>query len=260
MRPRKALALLLSFVFVSQWGQQGLRAEDKGFHPVSVNLLGSSTDRTPVDIEIVGSTSLIPDAHQLQPERVLRLRLDRAYVNNFLTKSAPGFSILSISVDRPTTLPQALVAAVSLQGNFHKDITGVPALTPDEAVRRHVILTIRSDRPNGSFSDYAKGAVECVQENAGNDLQEMKLLTSFGAKACARAIQRDGRKWLARREGAELAVIECHGGGGRVIGCSTNFDYQKFAVKLQFHESLLPKWRELIAFAEEFLSSRQVSR
>jgi len=258
MRSRKVLALLL-FASASPWSH-GLRAEEKGFHPVSVNLLGFSTDRNPVDIEIVGSTSLVPHQHQLEPDRVLRLRLDRAYITSFLTETAPGFSILDISIDQPTTLPQALIAAVSLQGRFHKDIAGVPALTPDEAIRRHVALAIRSDLPNGSFSNYAKGAAECVQEVGNNDLQELKLLPSFGAKACARTIQRDGRKWLARREGAAPTVIECHGGGGRVIGCSTSFDYQKFAVELRFHQSLLPKWRELIAFGEAFLSSRQVNR
>jgi len=256
----KLWVLFVGLLLAPVWNQQGLRAEDKGFHPVSVNLLGSSTDRNAVDIEIVGSSSLVPQQHQLQPDRVLRLRLERAYINSFLTKSAPGFSILSISIDQPTTLPQALIDAVSLQGKFHQDNPGVPALTRDEAARRQVVLEIRSDLPNASYSNYAKGAAECVQDVAGNDLQEMKLLPSFGAKACARTIQRDGRKWLARREGADPTVIECHGGGGRVTGCSTRFDYQRFAVGLRFHESLLPKWREVIAFAEAFLSSKKVNR
>jgi hypothetical protein len=260
VRSRKLWALFFGLMLAPVWNQQGARAEDKGFHPVSVNLLGFSTDRDTVDIEIVGSTSLVPHQHQLEPDRVLRLRLERAYITSFLTQAAPGFSILDISIDQPTTLPQALIAAVSRQGRFHRDIEGIPALEPDEAIRRHVVLAIRSDLPNGSFSNYAKGAAECVQQTGSNDLQELKLLPSFGAKACARPIQRDGRKWLARREGANPAVIECHGGGGRVTGCSTSFDYQKFAVGLRFHESLLPKWREVIAFAEAFLSSKQVNR
>jgi hypothetical protein len=244
----------------SCWNHQAARAEDREFNPVSTNLLGFSTQRNLVDIEIVGSTSLVPHEHKLQPDRVLRLRLERAYITSFLTQADPGFSILGISVDQPTGLPQALIDAVSLRGRFHQDIAGVPALSRDEAVRRHIMLTIESDRSEISYSDYHKSGAECVQETAGGDLLEMKQLPSSGTNACSRSAYPDGRKWLARRDGASPIVIECHGGGRRVVGCSTNFSYQKFSVRIGFHQTLLARWRDVIAFGEAFLSSRQVNR
>ena len=126
------------------WTSPVLSADDKAFRPITTNVLGYSTSRGLVDIEIVGSTSLVPQEHKLEPERILRLRIERAYVTNFLTKADPGFSLLSIAVDRPSGLPEAFISAVSMQGRFHEDIAGVPTLNPDEASRRHITLTIRS--------------------------------------------------------------------------------------------------------------------
>src|SRR3954454_20691561 len=95
-------------------------ASGKAFVVTTDSLLGSSVSREPIDIEIVGSTSLVPHEHILEPYRVLRFRLERAYINNFLTRTAPGFSLLSVSVDRPTGLAEGLINAASMQGRFHQ--------------------------------------------------------------------------------------------------------------------------------------------
>jgi hypothetical protein len=45
----------------------------------------------------------------------------------------------------------------------------------------------------------------------------------------------------------------CHGDGGRVVGCRTDFVFKKFSVQIQFHQIHLDDWRGVIAFAEAFL-------
>jgi hypothetical protein len=240
--------------------QEPSYAGGMAFTATTDNLLGSSISREPVDIEIVGSTSLVPREHTLEPDRVLRFRLERAYINEFLTKSAPGFSLLSVGVDRPTGLAEGLISAASLQGSFRRDLEGVPVLDLEEAIRRQVILSVRSDHSEGSRSGYLKSANECVGAFIGNDLFEMNQTPSLGARACSHSAYPDGRKWLARNDGGTNSVIECHGDGKRIIGCTTEFVFQQFSVGISFHQSFLAEWRSVLAFGEAFLRSKQVAR
>ena len=255
----KLLAAAFGLLLALCWNDQIAYAGDKEFSPITTNLLGYSTTRDVVDIEIMGSTSVVPHEHLLQPDRILSLRLERAYITDFHTKAAPGFSLLTISVDQPTGLPEALISAVSLQGRFHQDIAGVPTLSLDEAIRRHVILNVRSDHSEASRAGYLKGAAECVGNSAGNDLFEMTLSESLGARACSHSVFPDGRKWLVRSDGVPSSIIECHGDGKRIVGCSTDFAFQKFFVQIQFHQSLLADWHSLITFGEAFLASKQMN-
>jgi len=230
-----------------------LRA-DNAFPPITTNM-GYSTSRDLVDIEIVGSTSLVANEHKLEPERVLRLRIERAYVTLFLTKPDPGFSLLTIGIDRPSGLPEALIDAVSIEGGFHQDIEGVPKLNFDEKIRRFVILTINSDRSERSHAFRMRGAPSCAGKLIGNDLFEMNVTASL-VGACPRSVYQDAKKWLARRPDGSLLEIECHGGGGRIVGCRTDFVFKKFSVQIQFHQIHLDDWRGVIAFAESFLVSK----
>lgn len=231
----------------------GLRA-DNAFLPITTNL-HESTSRDLVNIEIVGSTSLVANEHKLEPERVLRLRIERAYVSSFLTSPDPGFSLLTIGIDRPSGLPEALIDAVSIEGRFHQDIEGVPKLTFDEKIRRFVILTINSDRSERSHAFRMSGAASCVGKSTGNDLFEMNVTTNL-VGPCPRSVYPDGKKWLARRPDGSLSEIECQGGGGRIVGCSTDFVFKRFSVRMQFHQLHLDDWRSVMAFAEAFLSSK----
>jgi hypothetical protein len=150
--------------------EHAVSASAEEFRPVSTNLLGASYKRDPLDIEIIGSTSLVSSAHKLQSDRVLRFRLERAFVTSFLTRGAPGFSILAIDINRPTGLPDALISAVSMKGRFHQDIPGVPILSPAEAGRQHIGMTIRSDDSDTSFSNYHNGATKCTRDPEGDGL------------------------------------------------------------------------------------------
>jgi hypothetical protein len=49
------------------------------------------TDRSLIDI--IGSTSLVPDSHGLEPDGVLCFGMERAYVETLLTQSSPGYEL-----------------------------------------------------------------------------------------------------------------------------------------------------------------------
>jgi hypothetical protein len=89
---RNVIALAwLGFLACGIFGAS-FRAAAGEFQPVRQRLT-YSTDTSPVDIEVVGSTSLVPAFHKLIPELVLRLRLARAYVELYAERE-PGFETL----------------------------------------------------------------------------------------------------------------------------------------------------------------------
>jgi hypothetical protein len=98
------------------------------FKPIRERLT-VSTDMTPIDIEVVGSTSLLPRVHELIPELIVRFRLESAYVSLWAERE-PGFEILSIGVDLETASPMSLFETVILGPRFGRDIPGIPKLLP----------------------------------------------------------------------------------------------------------------------------------
>jgi hypothetical protein len=68
---------------------QSLSAVAQPFNPVR-KLTTWYTDRSLIDIEIVGAITTT-DTHKLEPSRVLRFRLERAYVSSLRAKDQAGF-------------------------------------------------------------------------------------------------------------------------------------------------------------------------
>ncbi len=110
-------------------------ASAQPFNPIR-ELTTWYTDRGLIDIEVVGSTSLVPQTHQLEPERLLRFRLERAYVEFFRAQTELGFELVTFGFDLETGLPVSLLSAVVMSGRFHEDIPGVPRVPQRERVRR----------------------------------------------------------------------------------------------------------------------------
>jgi hypothetical protein len=96
------------------------------FNPVR-SLTTWYTDRTPVDIEVVGG---------FDSKSVLRIRLERAFVQYLIARET---TIVSFGLDKDTGLPASLFSAVSPQGELDR-IPGVPVSsgsgTPD-AIAEH---------------------------------------------------------------------------------------------------------------------------
>jgi len=256
----QTLRVAAAFASAVTWMQQAMCADDQGFHPITTNLRGASPRRDIVDIEIIGSTSLVPHEHRLEPDRRLRFRLERAFITNFLTKDAPGFSILALNINRPTGLPSILLAVVSDRGRFQQDIPGVPLLAPAEQGRQHVRITIQSDYSDRSFAGYYMGANKCVTEPVGDNLWAIAQEATIGTTACSRSVYPDGSNWLARLSDGSPIVIACDGRNENEGSCSTRFAFEKFSVRIDFHRSSLRQWRDVIAFGHAFLASKQIAQ
>lgn len=142
------------------------------FDPLRRNLNWSS-DRTIIDLQVVGSTSLLVDSHVLQPERQMKLRLERAYVSSFLRQQDGGFELLNLAVDMPTGLPDAVLLAVATKGPSHRLIAGVPVLRHDERMHRSVLIGIRSDRSLSFIEGMAREAAACAEPGVQNGLRRV---------------------------------------------------------------------------------------
>ncbi|TWB88832.1 hypothetical protein FBZ93_11714 [Bradyrhizobium macuxiense] len=220
------------------------------FKPIRERLT-VSTDMTPIDIEVVGSTSLVPQFHELIPELVVRFRLERAYVGLYAERE-PGFEIFNIGVDLETASPISLFEAVILGPRFGRDIPGIPKLLPEELRRRNMRLSIHSNyrvEHMRKFSDILAG---CRGQTAENGLWVYERKTDCPGLSA----QRFGR--VGQLEDTLLTDIQCD----EVLPaswarCETSFPFEGFRVGLNFDRDLLPRWREVVDFSAGFLKSKQ---
>ena len=99
LAPIYLAALVMPFASVAQQ-----------FRPAS-HVSSWYTDRSPIDVEIAATKGQGRAAHPIDPPQVLRLRLERAYLQLLIRKGQPQSSNVSISFDLPTGLPSALFQA-----------------------------------------------------------------------------------------------------------------------------------------------------
>lgn len=223
------------------------------FQPVERNL-GWSSDRRLVDIQITGSTSLLPDRHVVQPERQLRLRLERAYIWSFLRKKDPGFELLSVSVDRPTQLPAALLEAVAMKGGKQQEDRNVPVVSLDERIRRAVSIKIISDLSYRSLS-LPDGVLSCIEQHTEDGLSRINPAQSPG---CRRPLFEGETFWLTDEvEGFRLSIV-CRE-RERHRQCSVMMPFRGFAISVAFEREDLSKWREIVDFVRSFLESKRLA-
>src|SRR4051812_49029904 len=128
------------------------------------------TDRRLIDIEIIGSTSLVPDSHRLEPDRMLRFRLERAYVQTLLTESSPGYELVSLALDSETGLAESLLNAVANRGRYHEHIPGVPTLSRAEILQAGIQLSLRSDLSRTGVDARSERTKQCVGAPLDDDL------------------------------------------------------------------------------------------
>jgi hypothetical protein len=220
------------------------------FNPIRERLV-VSTDMTPIDIEVVGSTSLVPRLHKLIPELVVRFRLERAYVGLYAERE-PGFEIFNIGVDLETRSPMSLFETAILGARFGKDIPGIPRLLPEELRRRNIRLSIHSDDRAEYLRRFSETIAPCRSQAVENGLWLYERKTDCPGLGA----QRFGR--IGQLEDTLLTKIECDEAlPSSFARCQTEFPFEGFAVRLNFDRDLLPRWREVISFSAKFLESKQ---
>jgi len=220
------------------------------FKPIRERLV-FSTDMTPIDIEVVGSTSLVPQFHRLIPELVVRFRLEHAYVSLYAERQ-PGFEIFDIGVDLETASPMSLFEPVTPAPPFGSDIPGIPKLLPQQLRRRNIRLSIHSDRRVEYMRKFSAILSGCRGQAVEDDLwvyQRKKDCPGLGALKFGR---------VGQLEDALLTNIQCEETlPSSWARCETSFPFEGFSVSLNFDRDLLPRWREVIGFSVKFLKSKQ---
>ncbi|QOZ28932.1 hypothetical protein XH93_39300 [Bradyrhizobium sp. CCBAU 51753] len=214
--------------------------------------LAVSTDMTQIDIEVVGSTSQLPQFHRLIPGLVVRFRLARAYVGLY-AEHEPGFEIFNIGVDLETASPMSLFETAILGPRFGKDIPGIPKLLPEEVRRRNIRMSIHSDDRAEYLRKFGEKLAGChgdvLVENDMWVYERRADCPGLGSRTFGRVVQMDATL---------LTKIECEEWlPPSWARCKTAFPFEGFTVRLNFDRDLLSRWREVVSFSAAFLKSKQ---
>jgi hypothetical protein len=229
------------------------QASAQPFNPIRA-LNSWYTDRNLVDIEVVGSTSLEPRLHRLEPERVLRFRLERAYVDKLIAEKGPGYEIVGFSWDTETGLPDSLFDAVANRGRFHEEIAGIPVLSVAEAIRRTLVISISSDSSAAALQHSSDFIRKCTGAPVGNGLWRYEWINRQG---CTRPTYPGGSRYVAEYSDNLVLRIQCQEESFPGVGCHLRFPFEGFGVDLNFHRDHLANWREIVDRASAFLKSKQ---
>jgi hypothetical protein len=211
--------LLLVQLFVLFLVDIGAPAFSQSFAPAR-DLKLWYTDRTLIDIEVVGSTSMLSDSHRLLPEHVLRLRLERAFVRTLTANAQPGYEIVSLAFDMPTGVADSLIVAAS-QSSASRDGQGdVPALTQSERAKRSLRITLQSNR--------LASALEAASANVGNcaGVAVEGALRRYEHKDrsnCTSPSRPTSTRYVADYDGKLSIVVECRDERFKVWAVICNF-------------------------------------
>jgi len=229
------------------------RTSAQPFNPIR-ELTTWYTDRSVIDIEIIGSTSLVRQTHKLEPERTLRFRLERAYIQFFRAQKEPGFELATFGFDMETGLADSLLSAVALSGRFHEDLPGVPHVPQLERMRRSLLISLESDSSMRSLRNLSDSLRQCRGALVGNALWAYERR---GRPNCYPPAFPTGSQYVAPFDDELLLQIQCQEQSYSGIGCGLRFPFKGFGVEVRFHRDHLPKWREMIDRAKSFLESKQ---
>jgi hypothetical protein len=241
---------LSALIFITTLGVTQLpsTARTEPFEPVS-KLTTWYTDRNPIDVEIIASAGQGSEAHRVEPERILRLRLERAFVDTIFRIERPSFSSVSLSFDMPTGLPSALFTAPPEQVELRGD--PIRQLPRAEFASRTLIILLES---NISSDVLPRVSSELNRCKGGRRQDDLFLYDKDRDRSCVARSLGFGTKYVAHLSEDSSLLIQC---SDSLIGCKTYFPFDGFLRSVSFHESHLPQWREIIGKAIEFLKSKQ---
>jgi hypothetical protein len=213
------------------------QAPAQAFHPIR-ELTTWYTDRALVDIEIVGSTSRVPEFHRLEPDRVLRFRLERAHINKLIADEGPAYEIVGFAFDIETGQPEALLDAVANRGRFHEDIAGIPVVAPGQRVKRTLQMTISSDSSAAALVTASDFNRQCAGATLGDQLRAYQ---STNRRLCVRPSYPRASLYVADYDEGLALRVQCQEATFPGRGCHVSFPFEGFAVDLSFHRDHLGK-------------------
>jgi hypothetical protein len=219
------------------------------FQPIS-QLSTWYTDRNPVDIEIIAYHGIGNERRRLEPERVLRLRLERAYLDLLIRNERPISTIAMLSFDLPTGLPSALFRAppeqVERRGDAIRNLVGTT-----ELASRMINISLEGDYTAEAFQRSSSELSMCKGEKLQEDLF---LYDGMRDPSCRRRSIGGGTKYVGKTTGSDWAFIEC---SNAMLGCKMRIPFEGFLPSVSFNETHLKNWKDIAEKITAFLQSKQ---
>jgi|EndMetStandDraft_8_1072994.scaffolds.fasta_scaffold213549_2 hypothetical protein len=213
------------------------------------------TDRNPIDIEVIGSTSRDPRQHVLQPNRALRFRLERAYVTDLVTRAEPGYEIVTFGVDMPTGLPNSIVKARHFGNEKAPDQPlKPPAISWVDGLKNYLAIQIQSEISDQTLVRRSHALQQCAGRALENGLTSYEWV---GRPRCYAPGNPGGAKFIAQTDSSLKLLVECQKEDFRGIGCKLKFPFEGFGVEITFHREHLSEWGTMVAYAAKFLESKK---
>jgi hypothetical protein len=207
------------------------------------------TDRNLIDLEIIGTKGQADDAIPVQPARVLRLRLERAYVEFLLHKESPPSTHVLITFDAPTGLPSTLFKAPLEQVEVRSD--PIHRLTRQEWGFRSINLSLNGE----NLADNVRRVSNELQNCKGAELQSDLFVFERGQdEKCFRRSIGPGKRYVAKYSDEILLLLRC---SSALLGCEVSIPFEGFLVTASFNERHLPNWRDVAERTTVFLHSKQ---
>ncbi|MBR0844637.1 hypothetical protein JQ607_30940 [Bradyrhizobium liaoningense] len=222
-------------------------ASAQTFDPVS-KLTTWYTDRNPIDIEITAAVGVGDEARPIDPPRVLRLRLERAYVHSLIGK--PPISIVGLSFDLLTGLPSALFTAPPEQVDARGD--PIRQIAHTEAITRTINVVVESNFSSESM----RGASAKISKCKGAEIQsDLLAFDKDRDRTCTVWSLISGTTYVGHLSENNWLFIHC---SSVPIGCTVRFPFGGFFPSVSFNERHLSHWKAIIEKATEFLKSKEV--
>jgi hypothetical protein len=223
-------------------------ARSRSFQPVS-KLTTWYTNRAPIDIEIAASAGQGDEAHWIEPERTLRFRLERAYVESLSRTERPAYNSILLTFDLQTGLPSALFKVPPEQVEVRND--PIRQLSNDEWGHRTLILLLQSNFSSDVVPRVSSELNRCKGVKLQSDLF---LYDKDRDHSCLTRSLGFGKKYVAQLSEETSLLINC---SDSLVGCKMYFPFEGFLPSVSFHESHLIHWKEIMEKATGFLRSRQ---
>ena len=218
------------------------------FQPVS-QLTSWYTDRSPVDVEIVGTKGVGLEAHLISPPRMLQFRLERAYLHLVIRRDQPPSSVASLSFDLPTGLPSALFQAPPDQVEARGD--PIRQLTAADWASRAVRISLSGSNLAGGLELASSELRSCKGKKIQDDLY---LLNKDHGPSCVKWSLGSGIKYIAQYSDNVQLLVQC---SSAPLGCKMFVPFEGFLASISFNESHLATWRAVTEKVTDFLRSKK---
>jgi hypothetical protein len=225
---------------------------DNGLFKPAKTLDSWYTSREPIDLELIASTGVGKDARPLEPKRVLRLRLERAYVAFLIQAADSPTSGFGLSLDTQTGRAGNLLTAAPTDQARSSDKSAPRRPTRKDVLERNLSIRFSSDNLSEHLLTRSANLEPCRGEQLGDGLFAYK---KSDRDVCAALSLGNRTRYFVRYSEDLLLLVSCQTGYAQQ--CELSIPYQGFSPIISFGAMRLHDWREVMAKAILFLDAKK---